>query len=248
MFGKKCPKCNSKVKKGYDFCPHCGTNFISDSREIDDKNYGFLGKKDEDNFENAFGEMHLPFAFRAMLKPLLKELDKQMNEMNKQVRQPKNELGNKVPFKSISSSMPLASFSVYISGPGQKPVKISAMTNRKEIISGNGSKKTVSVGNTENLISGLPKFDFSLQDKIKKLPKKEPETSVRRLSDKIVYELDMPGVKSMKNININQVENGFEIKSFSDKEVFVKKLVLGLPLLGYSFKEGKFSLELGLDR
>ena len=49
MFGKKCSKCNSKVDKNHDFCPHCGKNLSS---KYDNEDFGFLGKNDFMNETN----------------------------------------------------------------------------------------------------------------------------------------------------------------------------------------------------
>ena len=48
MLKKKCPKCEKKIEKSYDFCPYCGINFKS---KYDEEDYGLLGKNDFVNKE-----------------------------------------------------------------------------------------------------------------------------------------------------------------------------------------------------
>ena len=69
MFGKKCPKCNERVNKNYDFCPSCGTNLDSPQDKMD---YGLLGKND--NIENLpMEELGRP-ALGKLINNVLKEI------------------------------------------------------------------------------------------------------------------------------------------------------------------------------
>ena len=43
MFKKRCSKCERKIEKGFDYCPHCGKNLKS---KYDDEDFGMLGKDD----------------------------------------------------------------------------------------------------------------------------------------------------------------------------------------------------------
>jgi len=84
------------------------------------------------------------------------------------------------------------------------------------------------------------------KEKLKKfiqLPKKEAETNVRRLSNKIVYEIYLPGVNSLKDIIINKLENSIEIKALSKDKVYFKTIP-NLPLIKYGLKKEKLILEL----
>jgi len=226
MFGEKCPKCNARVKKNYDFCPHCGLNIISE--DFDD--YGFLGKKDIQDF-NDMG-IKLPFGFNALMKPLMKELVKQMDALDK-------ELVNEKKSIRPHTNMPLKTtlFSVHIGMPGQKPIKIMS-SNSPRMMMESSSK------NMKPKILKLPKIADTDFQKIKKLIKKEPETEVRRLADRIIYEIKLPEVNSLKNIDINPLEGAIEIKAFSDKELFIKKIEMDLQLINYSFANETLVLEL----
>lgn len=216
MFGGKCPQCGKKVKKDFEFCPFCGINL---NRESD---YGFLGRKDVGE------DIKLPFGFNTIFKSLTKELAKQMNELDKEIKQDAKKSSGKPALN------PNTSFSIHIGMPGQKPIHI----NNK-----NMKLKQSSVPR-KNL--KLPKINDDVLKKIKKLEKKEPETNVRRLADRVVYEIAIPGVKSLNEININKLEQGVEIKAFSNKDLFVKNIDVNLPLINFYFEDESLVLEFAL--
>lgn len=179
---------------------------------------GFLGKED-------FSDMgiKLPFGFKTLMKPLMKELGKQMRELDKEL---KKEHGEDKP-------QMMKNFSITIGAPGQKPIKLTGtnpqMNFQPKIVRG-----------------GLPKIDESKLEKIKNLPRKEPKTNVRRLADRVIYELDVPGVVSVKDINLSQLEGGLEVKAIADKIVFSKMINVKLPLVRCSLQAEKLVLEMGL--
>ena len=81
-------------------------------------------------------------------------------------------------------------------------------------------------------------------EKFSKLPKKEPISKIRRLSGKIIYELEVPGVKDIDDILINQLENSIEIKALSKNKVYHKTLNINLPIIRYQLNRGNLILEL----
>lgn len=81
-------------------------------------------------------------------------------------------------------------------------------------------------------------------EKIRALPRKEAESNVRRLSDRIVYEVSVPGVKSKDNVVISKLENGIEIKAYSNDMCYVKTIPLNSDVIGYKIKDGVLFLEL----
>src|SRR3989344_5763301 len=112
-----------------------------------------------------------------LLKPLMKELNKQMTELDKEMKKEENE------FKKSKNTMKVSNFSIHIGVPGQKSIRMSSSMPMTNINSGNRK--------TENLSLVLPKIDRTLLLKAKELPREEPETIVRRLSDKIIYEISL---------------------------------------------------------
>jgi hypothetical protein len=89
-----------------------------------------------------------------------------------------------------------------------------------------------------------PSLSGESLDKFSKLPREEPLTDMRRLSDKIVYEILIPGVKSLKDISINKLENSIEIKAVSKDRAYFKIIPINLGIKGYNLLKGKLVLEL----
>lgn len=92
--------------------------------------------------------------------------------------------------------------------------------------------------------SELPQGNFK---KFSELPKKEPNTNVRRFSDKVIYEIHMPGVKSEKDLSIIKLENNIEIKGISKNKAYKKLIPMNFPLTDYNLSKGKLVLELGIN-
>lgn len=218
MFGNKCSRCGKKVSKKYEFCPQCGLNLSGKSNE----EYGFLGKNDLD-----FTDIKIPFGVKAMLKPLMKEFNKQMLELEKEMKKQTGEKNDSKENKIVRS------FSVRIGAPGQKPMKISA-----------GNIPTAQVVRNREDVVELPKIDDKKLEKVKNLPRREPETNIRRLSDNIIYEIFLPGVKGLSDINVAVLEDGIEVKAIAKKEVFIKSIDVSLPLKDYDFQSETLILEL----
>lgn len=80
--------------------------------------------------------------------------------------------------------------------------------------------------------------------KFSELPKKEPSTNVRRFSDKVVYEINIPGVKTEDDISITKLENSIEIKAVAKDKAYQKIIPVNLPVTDYNLSKGKLVLEL----
>lgn len=91
--------------------------------------------------------------------------------------------------------------------------------------------------------SRLPRLSKEKLEILGRLPKEEPQTEVRRLGDRIVYELNTPGVKSKEDIMINKLEEGLEILAVAKEKVYLKKLPLKLDVIDYSVSEGNLIIE-----
>ncbi len=86
-------------------------------------------------------------------------------------------------------------------------------------------------------------FSKECSKKFSKLTKKEPNTNVRRLSDKVIYEINMPGVKSLKDVSIIKLENSIEIKAVSKDKAYFKLIPINLPIIDYDLSKGTLILE-----
>jgi HSP20 family molecular chaperone IbpA len=216
MFNKiQCNKCGNKVNKGYSFCPECG-NRVSHTDEK--KEWGMIGKNDAptEEFQNPmFGGIGGKM-INQMLNSAVKMLEKEMQKdmVNRE---------RKVETKT--------NFELYINGKRISPDKIK-VTNRP-----------IQKERQKNYFQNK----FLSTEKIKEfseLPKIEPETNLRRVSNNIVYEISIPGVKSIENISIVKLEKSIEIKALAKDKAYSKVIPMSLNLLKYSLSKGKLVLEL----
>lgn len=89
-------------------------------------------------------------------------------------------------------------------------------------------------------------FSKENSKKFSNLPKKEPKTNIKRLSDRIIYEIEMEDVKSINDISIIQLENSIEIKAIGKESSYYKTIPIEFPIIDYYFEENKLILELEL--
>ncbi|MBU1251983.1 MAG: zinc ribbon domain-containing protein [Nanoarchaeota archaeon] len=113
------------------------------------------------------------------------------------------------------------------------------MINGKEV-NLNG-KKVIAQKRIASEKLDLPQTDAK---KFSGLPKANPKTSIRRFSDKVVYEINMPGVKSIQDISITQLESSIEVKALGKNKVYQKIIPINFPIRDYNFSERKLTLEL----
>ena len=215
MFGKKkCSQCGEKVNKDYSFCPYCKNQL---EKIKDERDFGMLGKNDLSEFMND-GNIRLPSGINTIFNSLLKNLSKQMNELETTERQK----GSKVKRKGIGIS---------IYAPGDRPpeIKVTSYGNPEE--QRDKKERKIKLPNTNST-------------KFAGLPKAEPKTSIRRFSDKVIYEIDLPGVKSIADISISQLENSIEVKALGKEKVYQKIIPISLPIKKYDFSRKKLVLEL----
>lgn len=85
------------------------------------------------------------------------------------------------------------------------------------------------------------------RDRMAKLPRGQAKAEVRRLSDKVVYELATPGVENVEDIFVSKVESGYEVKALGKKKIYFNSLQVNLPLKKYSIKDNKLTMEFGLE-
>src|SRR3989344_3077431 len=76
----------------------------------------------------------------------------------------------------------------------------------------------------------------------------DSKAEIRRLSDKIIYELATPGVSNVEDIFVSKVESGYEVKAVGSKKVYFNSLQINLPLKKYFVKDNCLTLEFGLEQ
>jgi len=227
---KHCNRCKKALKKDFDFCPYCGV-----PQNINNE-WGMLGRNDfleapiaNDNpFSKLFPGGISGGIFNKMIGNAMKMVEK---ELQKEMQQNTPEENSK-----RISLKPNAKLQLYINGkkidldgsgisnsvqsPQKKPVKQSAKT----------------------LIS--KEFTPEIKEKFSSLPKEEPKTNLRRLSNKVIYELKMPGVKSTDNLSIRNLEKSIEIKAVGKSKAYYKIIAVDLPLINYTLEKDILILEL----
>ena len=87
----------------------------------------------------------------------------------------------------------------------------------------------------------IPKEEF---ERRKGLPKEEAESNIRRLGDRIIYEISVPGVKSGKDVIITKLENSIEVKAYSNDKCFYKTIPLKVEIIGYYVRDEYLFVEL----
>ncbi|MBU4086715.1 MAG: zinc ribbon domain-containing protein [Nanoarchaeota archaeon] len=229
MFSKRCLRCDRKVSKDFDFCPFCGQDFRLNKKARREEDYGLLGR--DDLFESRMPDMKmgLPLGFNNLFNTLLKEVDQQFKNLDK-------EMTSQASQKQKNIDMNGSGISISIStATGKKPeIKVNAF---------GPEFKDMKIQQAKEVKLEMQDISEEKAKAISKLPKKEAETKVRRLSNKIVYEIDLPGVKNIRDVVLNKLENSTEIKAFSKDKAYFKLLPVNFPLTNYSLKNEKLILE-----
>ena len=203
-------------------CSKCGkaleskANFCSNcgSRISSNEDWGMLGKNDfaEEEISSPFEKIFSGFGGGMMNKMINQTMKMIEKEMNQNAKQMQ---------QNPRSTMRL-------------------MINGKEIDLNNMQPKQKQIKKIKELKQkDLP---FNKLENFSKLPRKEPESSVKRLQNKIIYEINLPNIKDEKDISIMKLENSIEIKAVSNKNSFFKIIKLSNPILNYSLEKGKLIL------
>ena len=90
------------------------------------------------------------------------------------------------------------------------------------------------------IINPFSKEEF---EKKARLPKVEADSKMRRLSDRVIYEIEVPGVKSEKEVLLTELVSGFEVKAYSNEKCFTKFIPF-TEIIGHYVKNEKLFIEL----
>lgn len=243
MFGKKCRRCNKKLGKGFDFCPYCGFEIAREKDGLLDEIDEDYESGDLDDIENLTREIGKSmgfdfidkFPFNQIVKKLSKDIEKQFKDIDREIAVKKGREREEVTRKDgteIRKTTFPGGFSIQIrmgGAPEQMPMEILS-----------SSKQPV----VRQVVRQPIKLSKKELENLSKLPRKEPETKVRRLTNKIIYEINLPGVKSLKDIMVNKLENSIEIKAISKDRAYFKLIPISLPIKRYYLEDEKLILEL----
>ena len=189
------------------------------------------GFSQKDEMGDQFFEpiFKLGFPFNKLFKELESQIERQFQDMDAQM----GEESMENPFAhGISINIDTTN--------GQPTIRIN---NTKDKGKGNAKGSEKNLKTNDNPI--IKKMAENMAEQFSKLPKEEPSTKVRRFNNKLVYEINLPGVSDDK-MSITKLENSIEIKAFSDNKAFFKLIPLSLPVIGSELKEGVLNLELKL--
>lgn len=251
IFNKdKCNKCGKKVDKNSSFCSNCGMPINHSKRGVDNRkkdNYGLLGKNDlpEDSPFSEMGKM--PPGFNFILDKLMKKFGKEFTELSEEMqkklleeKEGQNNLKNDSGNEKNNGNFVRKGLNINISSSNGQPPKI----------------KVTSFGNPENtMVQELKSqkektkdiknnyFSKKKSQEYSELPKKNPEKNVKRFSDKIEYEIFLPGVKSIENVELKKLEESVEIKAIGNKTAYFKTIPVNLKLKDYSLEKEKLILD-----
>jgi len=224
MFRRKitCVRCRNKIDREFSYCPFCGAKIEKK------KSSGWL---DEPLDFNEIG-MRFPFS------SLFKEIDKHLKDFDqvlwpKRIESKEKSEGKERPFTRSGG------VSISISSTGGEPIiRVKPFSFGKPI---KGIREEV-IKVKEPVIK-TKRLSKQEAEALLKLPKAEPSTKVRRLTDRIIYEIDLPGVQE-KDVVVNKLQNSIEIKAFTKNKAFFKLIPIALPILRYYLEKGKLIVEL----
>jgi HSP20 family molecular chaperone IbpA len=218
MFKKnKCGKCGKKVEDKYSFCHFCGSAIISKNEE----DFGMLGKNDSIISQNSFGGELFGGINSGILNKMLNGAMKMLeNEMKKDFE------------TQNTSKTSRTNFELYINGKKVTPRNMNPQMMKSV------KKET----------EKQKRKDFTKEQiqKFASLKREEPKTNIRRLSNKLIYELEMPDVNSAEDVSIINLESSIEIKAIGEKKAYAKIIPINLPLDDLELSGGKLVLEFGI--
>jgi len=218
MFKKKiCKRCGKKNSSKNKFCSNCGYK-LDESLEEHEEDYGMLGKNDYLETPETQVDMLSKAFFNSINSGILgKMLGNALKMLEKEMQ------------KAEKQEIAKTNFELYINGKKINPENIKFNKNNNVL----KPKKSI-----------MPSFMQKNFKKISNLPRKEPHINMKRISDEVIYEMDIPGVKSIEDIIISKLENSIEVKAIAKDKVYTKLIPVNLPIKKYNFLKDKLILYL----
>ncbi|NIO21415.1 MAG: hypothetical protein GTN76_11920 [Candidatus Aenigmarchaeota archaeon] len=214
----RCRKCGKEANEKWDFCPRCGSRLRRDL------------------FTDVFSRMEREF--KEMNKML--ERDFEVFDLSPFFRKPIRGRG----------------FSINITQSSGKKPKVSVKTfgdvDKREI-----EEEAKKIGFGERLGTLKPKITETREPEKSEVTEsvsisgakttEEPKTSVKRIGERIVVEVELPDVRDEKDIEVKPLENSIEVKARAGDKAYFK--ILTKPpqtnVTSKHFKNGILYLELG---
>jgi len=192
----KCSNCGDNIEKSWAYCPSCG--FSIDRRF----------------FEDIFSRIKREF----------RGVDRETKNLEKEV-----EAFDLSPFFKKTRTGGF-SIRIYTGGDRQPQVYVKTFGN----VNKDQIEKAVynQLGMEAKRVSGvqeLRKRATEIQKEEKKIATslkytEEPKTAVRSLVDRVIVDIEMPGIKSLGEISMHELENSVEVKAVIGDRAFFKIL------------------------
>jgi|GEM_PF-615338 len=264
-----CPRCSRKIEKGWNFCPFCGYRpeayspvFGGAFGGILDKLMKRLAKQMEDidrqtnetDFDNM--QKHFDKNFEVLdLSPMFRDLNK-MNNMNNMDKDMQNGI-------RIMGKPNARGFTIRIHRTNNNEPKVDVKTfgnvddeavqkQLGEQLKRMGiSQQTRPVQPMKPSVAVQPQ-QTTTQSKQTERPKfpepkitEEPKTNVKRVDSHVLVDMDITGVKSEEDIDINELESSVEVRAMAGDKTYFKILTKPerFKLSKKDFKNGKLHLE-----
>jgi len=176
----------------------------------------FKKKNEEENYGMLGRDDFIPDMQRQAQPKIPLGLNKIMGHLVKQLNKELNNLGN----ESLQASP--KGFSIQIS------------TGKPQI-------KEVQGRPIKEIMNNISEEEIGRRTK---LPRAEAESSIRRLADRIIYEVKTPGIKNKEQVIITKLENSIEIKAYSKDKCYYKTIPLKFEIQKWYLLNEKIILEL----
>ena len=128
---------------------------------------------------------------------------------------------------------------------GQKPkgfkIQISTGMPGVQKVNSPPVEKTKKVNSIEEFNEKISDKEQERRKKLKEVPAK---STIRRLPEGLIYEIETPGVTAKKDITLTKLEQSLELKAYTKDKCYVKKLPAKVDILGMAIKDGKIFLRL----
>ena len=203
-------------------CSRCESKIKNDNKFCPSCGLNLKGKYEQEDYgmlgvNDSIFEEQMNFSdnfMEKMINSAMKIFEKQIKNINNEINNPKSNKRQNNPGLNVQFFV-----------NGEKVFADNEMQNQQPI-------------KITNTISKEKLKRFS------ELPKTEPKSKIKRLSNKIIYELIVPGVDNIEDVLINQLENSVEIKALSKDKVYSKNLNINLPILRYHLVKDNLIIEM----
>ena len=203
-------------------CSRCESKIKNDNRFCPSCGLNLKSKYEQEDYgmlgvNDSIFEEQMNFSdnfMEKMINSVMKIFEKQIKNINNEINNPKS---NKRQ-----------------NNPG---LNVQFLVNGENVFSDNKmqNQQPIKITNT---------FSKEKLKRFAELPKTEPKSKIKRLSNKIIYELIVPGVDNIEDVLINQLENSVEIKALSKDKVYSKNLNINLPILRYHLVKDNLIIEM----